>query len=98
MVVVLVITGTWALNVVYKDGTHTQGYCTFRQEGTKLTGVCGSDPAGGSHLAGEITDRELTWQVEDGPAYNAVLDEHGTFMRGTFTVSGEGIFTAMKTN
>lgn len=98
LAVVIIVTGTWALNFVYKDGTHTQGYCTFRQEGTRLTGACGPDAAGGSQFAGEITNGNLKWQVDDGPAYTAVLDERGTFMRGTFTGSGEGIFTAMKTN
>ena len=90
-------TGTWALNVVYKDGTHTQGYCRFNQDGTTLSGACGPDTAGGSRLTGKILNKEISWQVDDGPAYKAVLDESGTFMRGTFSLSGEGIFTAMKT-
>ena len=94
---VIVVTGTWALNFVYKDGTHTQGYCRFDQDGPKLTGVCGPDMSNGSRLTGEITDHEISWRVDDGPAYKAVLDERGTFMRGTFSLGGEGIFTGMKT-
>jgi hypothetical protein len=91
------VAGTWALNFVYKDGTHTQGYCTFQQAGNTLTGGCGSETAGGSALSGAIVDRQVTWQVEEGPSYTAALDDLGTFMKGTFTRSGEGIFTAMKT-
>ena len=96
MALVLVVTGTWALNFIYKDGTHTQGYCTFLQDGSRLTGVCGPETRGGSPLAGEILNGQVTWHVEGGPAYTAVLDEQGTFMRGTFTASGDGVFTASK--
>ena len=31
------VSGIWALNVVDQDGTHTQGYCTFKQDGETLT-------------------------------------------------------------
>jgi hypothetical protein len=95
-VVVIVVTGTWAFNFVYKDGTHTQGYCTFRQEESRLTGACGPETTGGSALTGEIAGGEVRWQVQDGPAYKAVLDGQGTFMRGAFTGDGDGIFTATK--
>jgi hypothetical protein len=97
LALVLVVTGTWAMNFIYRDGTHTQGYCSFKQDGNTVTGRCGPEVAGGSPVTGEITNNEMTWQVEEGPAYKAVLDEGGVFMRGTFSVSGDGLFTAMKT-
>jgi hypothetical protein len=97
LALVVIVAGTWAMNFVDKDGTHTQGYCTFTQDGPALAGVCGPTASGGSRLTGEITNNELTWQVEEGPSYKAVLDDHGTFMRGTFSRGSEGIFTAMKT-
>ena len=43
-----------------------------------------------------IAGGEVRWKVQDGPAYKAVLDEQGTFMRGAFTGDGDGIFTATK--
>jgi hypothetical protein len=96
LAVVIVVTGTWAMNFVYRDGTHTQGYCTLRQEGTRVTGACGQEIKGGAPLAGDIANDRLTWHVEEGPSYTADVEEGGTFMKGTFTGSGEGIFTATK--
>jgi hypothetical protein len=96
MAVVIVVTGTWAMNFVYKDGTHTQGYCTFRQEGTSLTGACGPEIKGGDPLAGDVTGDRLIWRVEEGPSYTGTVEEGGTFMKGTFGGSGDGIFTATK--
>ena len=82
----LVVTGTWALNFVYKDGTHTQGYCTFHQDGTKLTGACGPETTGGARLAGEITNSELDvegrgWRCRTRRRSTS----DGTFMKGAFS-------------
>jgi len=47
-------------------------------------------------VTGDIATDRLTWQVEEGPSYTAALEDGGTFMKGTFSGSGEGIFTATK--
>ncbi|MCM3879666.1 MAG: hypothetical protein ND807_06135 [Vicinamibacterales bacterium] len=91
------VSGNWAMNIVDKDATHRHATCTFVQEGRRLTGTCGPENVEGSSVRGEINGNELAWQVEGGPAYKAVLDETLTFMKGTFSGAGEGLFTAMKT-
>jgi hypothetical protein len=99
IVMAAVVTGPWALNFIYRDGTHTQGYCTLVQRGTVLSGACGPDMAGGAPISGSIVDNEVIWQVDGGPSYRATLDERGTFMRGAFSsTGGEGVFTAMRMN
>jgi hypothetical protein len=94
--IVAALTGPWAMNFIYKDGTHTQGYCTFVQDGAELSGRCGAEATGGQLLLGHIVNEQVTWQVENGPAYHATLDARGSFMTGTFALDGEGQFTATK--
>jgi hypothetical protein len=98
LVLAIVVSGTWAFNFVYKDGTHTQGYCTFRQEASRVTGACGPETSGGEPLSGEIDGDRLTWRVDDAVSYAASVDAAGSFMRGSFNGAGDGIFTASKTN
>ena len=94
---VVVVTGAWALNFVDRDGTHTQGYCTFTQTDEKLSGECGAERTGGMPLTGEIHGQEVTWRVRGGASFKAILDEHGDFMNGSFSERSDGIFTGTRT-
>jgi hypothetical protein len=91
------LSGTWALNLIDRDGTHRQGYCTFKQDGSRLSGTCGEQVKDGRAASGGIDDKDVTWTVDGGAAYTATLDQSGTFMRGRYTQNGGGVFTAMKT-
>ena len=90
------VSGTWALNLIDRDGTHRQEYCTFTQDDARLNGTCGEQIRNGSAASGEVDGMEVKWTV-DGSTYTATLDQTRTFMRGRYTQNGGGVFTAMKT-
>jgi len=98
------ISGKWALNFVERDGTHTIGACTFRQSGQTLAGSCGPDNGAPVPLSGSVDGDRVKWRVSFRPTdgadvpmeFTALVSDAGSFMRGTYTLNGEGVFTASK--
>jgi hypothetical protein len=84
------VSGVWSLEMVFSPTSQSTGVCTFKQDGNKLTGTCGSESV---PVTGEISDNKVTWQFEadqNGRTYtmtfSGVLDEAGTTIKGTCAV------------
>src|SRR5687767_8000753 len=97
------VSGTWDLEMRWNGGMKSTGGCTFKQDGTKLTGTCGSED---SPLTGQIDSRNhLSWDVDvtqDGARgqmkFDGDLDEKGTSISGSCSVvdGANGTFAMKK--
>jgi hypothetical protein len=97
------VSGVWNLEMSWESGSNSTGVCTFKQDGAKLTGICGGTEK--FPIAGEVKDRTVIWQfdvAQDGSkgrmTFTGVLDEAGTIITGACTIVGaqRGTFTMKK--
>jgi len=86
------ITGDIAGNAVSPD-------CTFKQEGAKLSGTCGSGDNSGPISDGAVAGKDVSWGWEAGGftlAFKGTADSDKS-MKGSIDVGGgTGTFTAAK--
>ena len=86
------MTGVWTF-----DGNDFSGHprsfdCTFKQEGTKLTGVCGEEEARPVNITGTVKGRKVAFQHQTGKKneitahYSGDLNEAATTLKGKWRV------------
>ena len=81
--------GTWTI-AASVGGNAVNSECTFKQEGTKLTGTCTSQ-LGQSDLTGEINGNAVKFRYKVNALefeYAGTLESSGTAMTGMVSVSG----------
>jgi hypothetical protein len=95
--------GTWDLEMEWSGDSRSTGVCTFKQEGDKLSGTCGSPDK--FPISGRVQNNKLNWQldVEQGGTkgrmeFDGEVDEQGTTIKGSCSVVGaqDGTFTMKK--
>jgi hypothetical protein len=83
------MTGTWTSNMNDFSGHPRSFDCTFTQQDTKLTGVCGEE---GVKITGTVERRKVDFQHQTGKKneitahYSGELDEAATTLKGTWRV------------
>ena len=93
-------TGTWTVHLDPDfSGYQADVTCTFKQEGRKLTGLCGDE----APLTGDVNDQQLRWTIKTGAknentaTFTAAIDGRGRTMTGDWELTGRhGKFTAQK--
>jgi hypothetical protein len=94
------VSGTWDLEMKWSGNARSTGVCTFKQEGEKLTGTCGSPEK--FPITGRVQDRQLSWQFDVSQEgnigrmkFDGDLDEQGTTIEGSCSVvdGQDGTFT-----
>jgi hypothetical protein len=96
------LSGIWSLELDpdFSGNQDTVG-CGFTQDGNKLLIKCG-----GADIAGEVNNRQVTWQFMTGPdkatkaTFSGVLDDQAKTISGTWHLASDppkdGKFTATK--
>jgi hypothetical protein len=85
------VTGTWTFEMTDFSGHPRSFDCTFRQEGTKLTGACGEEGQT-VRITGTVEGRAVTFQHQTGKQneitahYSGDLNEAATTLRGKWRV------------
>jgi hypothetical protein len=97
------VSGTWDLEMKWSGDAKSTGVCTFKQEGDRLTGTCGSPEK--FPITGRVENHRLSWQFDVSQGghtgrmkFDGALDEQGTTIEGScIVVDGqEGTFTMKK--
>jgi hypothetical protein len=79
------MTGAWTFNMNDFSGHPRSFDCTFKQEGTELTGLCGEE---GVKITGTVKGREVNFQHQTGKNneitahYSGDLNEAATILKG----------------
>jgi hypothetical protein len=97
------LTGTWQF-VGDVSGNPVELECALKQDGTKLSGTCKSPLASNIPVAGEVSDKKVTFSYSvdyQGATYTlqytGKVDEAGTGLTGGIEVAGAGgTFSAKK--
>ena len=83
------MTGAWTFNMNDFSGHPRSFDCTFKQEGTKLTGVCAEE---GVKITGTVKGRKVDFQHQTGKKneitanYSGDLNEAATTLKGKWRV------------
>lgn len=98
------VAGAWALATEVHGNTSAPS-CTFKQEGTALTGTCTSPEGADQPATGEVTEKKVKFKYDivwDGSPltlhFNGTLESE-TEMKGAIDVQPMGVaggFTAKK--
>jgi hypothetical protein len=85
------VTGAWTFSMNDFSGQPRSFDCTFKQEGTRLTGACG-DEGDKVTITGTVKDREVKFQHQTGKKneitahYSGDLNEAATTLKGKWRV------------
>ena len=85
------LTGTWTFEMNDFSGHPRSFDCTFRQEGTNLTGVCGEEGQT-VKITGTVEGRKVNFQHQTGKQneitahYSGDLNEAATTLKGKWRV------------
>ena len=96
------IDGAWTLTAVRKSGVGVGADCTFKSEGTRLSGTCASTRYGSTPIEGELKGSAVTFRYlqpvqGDLYAWKGELAPSGTALKGTVQVDDELVeFTGSK--
>lgn len=96
------IDGAWTLTAVRKSGVGVGADCTFKSEGTRLSGTCASTRYGSTAIEGELKGSAVTFRYlqpvqGDLYAWKGELAPSGTALKGTVQVDDELVeFTGSK--
>ena len=97
------VSGTWDLEMRWSSDSKSTGVCTFKQEGDKLSGICGSPDK--FPITGRVQNNKLSWHLDveqNGTKgrmeFNGEVDEQGATIKGSCSVVGgqDGTFTMKK--
>jgi hypothetical protein len=86
------MTGTWTFNMNDFSGHPRTFDCTFKQEATKLTGVCGAEEPRPVKITGTVKGRKVAFQHQTGKKnemtahYSGDLNEAATSLKGKWRV------------
>jgi hypothetical protein len=86
------MTGTWTFNMNDFSGHPRSFDCTFKQEGTKLTGVCGEEEPRPVKITGTVKGSKVNFQHQTGKKnestahYSGDLSEAATTLKGKWRV------------
>jgi hypothetical protein len=86
------MTGVWTFNMNDFSGHPRSFDCTFKQEGTKLTGVCGEEEARPVNITGTVKGRKVAFQHQTGKNnevtahYSGDLNDAATTLKGKWRV------------
>jgi hypothetical protein len=85
------VSGTWDLEMKWSGDAKSTGVCTFKQQGEKLSGTCGSPEK--FPITGRVQNRQLSWQFDVSQEgnigrmkFDGELDEQGTTIEGSCSV------------
>ena len=85
------VTGRWTFDMTDFSGHPRTFDCTFRQEGTKLTGECGGESER-VRITGTVKESKVDFQHQTGrnneitAHYSGELNEAGTTLKGKWRV------------
>ena len=97
------LSGTWDLEMKWSSDSKSTGVCTFKQEGDRLSGTCGSPDK--FPIIGKVQNKKLYWQLEVEQSgtkgrmeFDGEVDEQGATIQGSCSVVGgqDGTFTLKK--
>jgi hypothetical protein len=86
------MTGAWTFDMNDFSGHPTTFGCTFKQEGTKLTGVCAEGEPRPVKITGTVKGREVNFQYQTGKKdeitarFSGDLNEAATTLKGKWRV------------
>jgi hypothetical protein len=97
------VSGTWDLEMKWSGDAKSTGVCTFKQDGEKLTGTCGSPEK--FPITGRVESDRLSWEFDVSQEgnigrmkFDGRLDEQGRTIKGSCSVVNgqDGTFTMKK--
>jgi hypothetical protein len=83
------MTGVWTFNMNDFSGYPTSFDCTFKQEGTKLNGVCAEDQPRPVNPTGTVQDRKVNLQYRTGKKDEITAHFSGDLNQAATTLKGK---------
>jgi hypothetical protein len=83
------MTGVWTFNMNDFSGHPTEYDCTFKQEGTELTGKCGHDEHDAVKITGTVKGSKVNFQYQTGRKNEITAHYAGDLDRAATTLKGK---------